>query len=213
MHPIYPIPSVFFKPEAIWFSGISYVPLAVLSVGGTICVVILEEEHDYIQQFHYAKYDLDTIHAWNTNFSPTNETGSFSLLNLGQFFPVHLRQIALYLWCSFTMAVNLIVFFVDETNYKEEERKEILKEEKRKKREEERRKREKWDEDEHEYEKTFSRRTRIIISLTVYALLSLFFGWFSYKMYQDVIGNMESSFPYSSSTESFSENAGESAEL
>jgi len=132
MHPIYPIPSVFFKPEAIWFSGISYVPLAVLSVGGTICVVILEEEHDYIQQFHYAKYDLDTIHAWNTNFSPTNETGSFSLLNLGQFFPVHLRQIALYLWCSFTMAVNLIVFFVDETNYKEEERKEILKEEKRK---------------------------------------------------------------------------------
>jgi len=141
--------------------------------------------------------------------------GVYSLLNLPQFFPIHLRQIALYLWCTLTMTINLLVFFVDDTDYKEEERRELRKEEKRKvclisrmfntffqKREEELRKKEKWDEDENEFERTFSKRTRVLINLAFYVVILLFVCWFSYKVYRDVTDRMH---PNQLSEEQFDE--------
>lgn len=85
--------------------------------------------------------------TWNS-FATQNLTymiftlGAYTMADIPRFLPFELRQVALYLWCSFTMIFNVAFFLFDDTNYQEEERKEKRKEEKRKKKEEERKKRE-----------------------------------------------------------------------
>jgi len=107
--------------------------------------------------------------------------GFYLVVDLPKYLPVHLRQIALYLWCSFTMIFNLIWFFMDDTNYVEEEQKENLKEEKRKKRDEKR----KLKEMEENKENLFSPRASMLINIIIYGTLIIGGAWYGYQYYQE----------------------------
>jgi hypothetical protein len=108
--------------------------------------------------------------------------GAYVLLDLPRYLAIEIRQVALYLWCTFTMFFNLIVFFYDDTNYQEEERKEKLKEERRKKKEEERKAREKEDEEERVKLKV-SGPWKVVIDMFIYISFAIFLWWAFHKGY------------------------------
>lgn len=113
--------------------------------------------------------------------------GAYTMADIPKFLPFELRQVALYLWCSFTMIFNFFVFFIDDTNYQEEERKERKKEEKKKKKEEERKKKE--EEKKQAQEKKMNPVMKTLIDVTLYTLyiaILLFLLHYGYNYYLDL---------------------------
>lgn len=89
--------------------------------------------------FFYWKRKTFTVNSFSTHLLTWAifTLGSYVLVDMPRFLPPHLRQVVLYLWCSFTMPFNFVFFLFDDTDYKEEERKEKIREEKEKKKEQE----------------------------------------------------------------------------
>jgi len=133
--------------------------------------------------FHWRKNTI-TLNSFTTQIMSWAifTMGAYVLLDLPRYLPADIRQVALYLWCSFTMIFNLILFFYDDTNYQEEEKKEKLKEERKKKKEEEKKKNEK----EEEPILKANGSLKVVIDITIYVLFAIglwYGGSFGYEWY------------------------------
>jgi len=130
--------------------------------------------------------------------------------DIPRFLPFELRQVALYLWLSLTMALNILYFFFDDTNYQEQDKKEQLKEEKKKKKEEERKQKEL---EKKKLEKPLIANPKLkllvdILLYILYAIILLVALWYGYHWLQDfqeriIIRNMGDSGINSPEYESF----------
>lgn len=137
----------------------------------------------------YFKKDL---HTWNSFFTQNISymiltLGAYTMADLPKYFPIEIRHLALYLWCSFTMIFNIIFLFVDDTNYIEKEAKENRKEEKRRKKEEEEKKR-KEEKLKKKIESMMSPTTKKIVDSVLYifyVLIAVGIGWYGYNWYLD----------------------------
>jgi hypothetical protein len=135
--------------------------------------------------FHFKKQTI-TLNSFATqNLTYMIFTlGAYTMIDIPRFLPFELRQVALYLWCSLTMIINVVFFFVDDTDYQEEERKEKRKEEKRKKKEEEKKQKEL----ENKKPLIANPKLKLAVDIVLYALYgSLLIGavWYGYYWFLD----------------------------
>eukprot|EP01119_Soliformovum_irregulare_P004971 TRINITY_DN1621_c0_g1_i1.p1 TRINITY_DN1621_c0_g1~~TRINITY_DN1621_c0_g1_i1.p1 ORF type:complete len:265 (+),score=67.60 TRINITY_DN1621_c0_g1_i1:36-797(+) len=135
--------------------------------------------------FFRQKKETITLNSWSTqNLTWAVFTlGIYTMIDVPRFLPHELRQVALYVWCSATMVLNLIFFFVDDTNYKEEERKEKRREEKRQKIEDQRKKEEKDELLKDSFISKMDPTTRKMVDSALYVLYAAILLGVSYKGY------------------------------
>jgi len=123
--------------------------------------------------------------------------GAYVMVDIPRFLPFHLRQVCLYLWCSFTMPFNFLVFYLDDTNYQEEERKEKEKEERRKKKEEERKQKLMEQGKDVDAKKDLfafikDRKIRLVVNIFLYLVIIALIGYWFYGFYTRFQEKLES---------------------
>jgi len=133
--------------------------------------------------FFFWRRKTITFNSWTTQNMvwAIFTLGFYMVVDLPKYLPPHLRQIALWLWCSFAMIFNFIWFFIDDNDYVEDEKKEARKEEKRMKREEVKKQKEA----EENKDKGFGKNSALIINVLLYSVILIGGSYYGYYWYHD----------------------------
>jgi hypothetical protein len=132
--------------------------------------------------FFYWRKNTLTLNSFSTQILiwATFTSAIYAFIDLPKLLPLHLRPLTLQMWGTLTMVLNIIYFFIDDTDYIKAERKEAKREAKAA---------EKWKKyDEvynRDFEKQVSPRTRQILNLLVYTG-ALFLIYALYQFYSGV---------------------------